>query len=69
MMRPGLSLGELTDLGVRRVSIGGAIARVAWASIVSLMDGISKGSFDGLAGGTPGKELNDIFEKVGRSDS
>ena len=69
MMRPGLSLGELTDLGVRRVSIGGAIARVAWASIISLMDGISKGSFDGLAGGTSGKELNDIFEKVGRSDS
>src|SRR3979490_2835648 len=57
MMRPGLSLAELTDLGVRRVSIGGAIARVAWASVISLMDGISKGSFDGLAGGTPGKEL------------
>src|SRR5580692_5353525 len=69
MMRPGLSLGELTDLGVRRVSIGGAIARVAWASIISLMDGISKGSFDGLAGGTPGKELNDIFAKFCRSDS
>jgi 2-methylisocitrate lyase-like PEP mutase family enzyme len=63
MMRPGLSLAELTDLGVRRVSIGGAIARVAWANIISLMDGISKGSFDGLAGGTPGKELNDIFAK------
>jgi 2-methylisocitrate lyase-like PEP mutase family enzyme len=69
MMRPGLSLSELTDLGVRRVSIGGAIARVAWASIVSLMDGISKGSFDGLAGGTPGTELNDIFAKFGHSDS
>jgi 2-methylisocitrate lyase-like PEP mutase family enzyme len=68
MMRPGLNLGE-TDLGVRRVSIGGAIARVAWASIISLMDGNSKGSFDGLAGGTPGKELNDIFAKFGRSDS
>jgi len=36
MMRPGLSLAELTDLGVRRVSIGGAIARVAWASIMAL---------------------------------
>jgi 2-methylisocitrate lyase-like PEP mutase family enzyme len=69
MMRPGLNLGELTDLGVRRVSIGGAIARVAWTSIISLMDGISKGSFDGLAGGTPGKELNDIFAKFGRSNS
>jgi 2-methylisocitrate lyase-like PEP mutase family enzyme len=69
MMRPGLSLDELTDLGVRRVSIGGAVARVAWASIVSLMDGISKGSFDGLAGGTPGKQLNDIFAQFDCSDS
>ena len=69
MMRPGLSLAELTDLGVRRVSIGGAIARVAWASIMSLMNGIANGSFDGLASGTPGKELNDIFAKFVRSDS
>ena len=69
MMRPGLSLAELTDLGVRRVSIGGAIARVAWASIMSLMNGIESGSFDGLAGGTPGKELNDIFAKFIRLDS
>jgi 2-methylisocitrate lyase-like PEP mutase family enzyme len=69
MMRPGLSFAELTDLGVRRVSIGGAIARVAWASIMSLMNGIENGSFDGLAGGTPGKELNDIFAKFIRLDS
>jgi 2-methylisocitrate lyase-like PEP mutase family enzyme len=69
MMRPGLSLTELADLGVRRVSIGGAIARVTWANIMSLMSGISSGTFDGLAGGTPGKELNDIFAKLVRSDS
>jgi 2-methylisocitrate lyase-like PEP mutase family enzyme len=31
MMWPGLSLAELADLGVRRVSIGGALARVVWA--------------------------------------
>jgi 2-methylisocitrate lyase-like PEP mutase family enzyme len=67
MMRPGLSLAELTDLGVRRVSVGGALARVAWASILSLMDGIKSGSFDGLAGGTPGKELNDVFAKFASS--
>jgi 2-methylisocitrate lyase-like PEP mutase family enzyme len=69
MMRPGLSLAELTDLGVRRVSIGGAIARIAWASTMALMNGIANGSFDGLAGGTPGKELNDIFAKFVRLDS
>ena len=28
MMRPGLSFAELADLGVRRISIGGALARV-----------------------------------------
>lgn len=56
MMRQGFSLGELADLGVRRVNIGGALARVAWASVVSLMDGIANGSFDGLAVGIPGKE-------------
>ena len=28
MMRPGLSLAELSDLGVRRISVGGAFARV-----------------------------------------
>ena len=67
MMRPGLSQRELEDLGVRRVSIGGAIARLAWASILSLMEGVKGGSFDGLAGGTPGKELNDIFAKFVRS--
>ena len=61
MMRPGLSIAELTDLGVRRVSIGGAIARVAWASVMALMGEIKTGSFDGLAGGMPGKDLNDIF--------
>jgi 2-methylisocitrate lyase-like PEP mutase family enzyme len=61
MMRPGLRLKELEDLGVRRVSVGGAVARVAWASVISLMEGIKKGSFDGLAGGTPGKDLNDVF--------
>src|SRR2546425_8454464 len=30
MSGPGLTLAELADLGVRRISIGGALARVAW---------------------------------------
>jgi len=63
MMRPGLSVAELTDLGVRRISIGGALARVAWAAMLATVDQIKAGSFDGLAGGTPGKELDDVFSK------
>jgi 2-methylisocitrate lyase-like PEP mutase family enzyme len=59
--RPGLSLTELTDLGVRRVSLGGAIARVAWAAVIRTMEQIKAGSFDGLAGGTPGSQLDELF--------
>jgi 2-methylisocitrate lyase-like PEP mutase family enzyme len=69
MMRPGLILEDLQDAGVRRVSIGGAIARVAWSSVIATMEGIKAGTFAPLAAGTPGKELNEIFAKFGRSDS
>lgn len=47
----GLSLRELEDLGVRRVSTGGALARAAWsgfARAAGLL--IEHGSFDGFAG-------------------
>ena len=61
MMRPGLSVAELADLGVRRISVGGALARVAWGAVMAAAEQIKVGSFDGLATGTPGKQLNDIF--------
>ena len=61
MMRPGLSVAELADLGVRRISVGGALARVAWGAVLAAAEQIKVGSFDGLATGTPGKQLNDIF--------
>ncbi|HVY57492.1 MAG TPA: isocitrate lyase/phosphoenolpyruvate mutase family protein [Xanthobacteraceae bacterium] len=63
MMRPGLSVAELADLGVRRISIGGALARVAWGAMVATIEQIKAGSFDGLASGLPGKQLNEIFGK------
>ena len=61
MMRPGLSVAELADLGVRRISVGGALARVAWGAVMAAAEQIRVGSFDGLASGAPGKQLNDIF--------
>lgn len=64
MMRSGLSLRRLEDLGVRRVSIGGALARAAWARIISVLADIrDKGSFEGLEDGIPGKQLNKIFNE------
>ena len=61
VMRPGVSAAELADLGVRRISIGGALARVAWGAVLEAAKQIQAGSFDGLAKGMTGKALNGIF--------
>jgi 2-methylisocitrate lyase-like PEP mutase family enzyme len=51
----------LADLGVRRISVGGALARVAWGAVLSAAEQIKCGSFDGLAAAAPGKRPNDVF--------
>jgi 2-methylisocitrate lyase-like PEP mutase family enzyme len=61
MMGPGLSVAELADLGVRRISVGGGLARVGWGAVMAAAERIKAGSFDGLAAAAPGKQLNDIF--------
>lgn len=61
-MRPGPTVAELAELGVRRISVGGALARVAWATTLGAARRMLEGSFDGLAGATPGTELNDVFQ-------
>jgi 2-methylisocitrate lyase-like PEP mutase family enzyme len=61
MMGPGLRAAELADLGVRRISVGGALARVIWATLLSAAQQLKAGSFDGLAGGMPSQHLNEIF--------
>ncbi|SIO27708.1 2-Methylisocitrate lyase, PEP mutase family [Singulisphaera sp. GP187] len=60
-MGPGLSVAQLADLGVRRISIGGALARIAWTAMIAAAERITAGSFQGLMEGTPGCRLNDIF--------
>ncbi len=61
VMGAGMSVAELAELGVRRISIGGALARVAWGAVLAAAEQMKAGSFDGLAGGAPGKKLNDVF--------
>jgi 2-methylisocitrate lyase-like PEP mutase family enzyme len=61
MSGPGHTVAELADMGVRRISIGGALARVGWASIQAAAEQIKSGSFAGLAHAASGKTLNDIF--------
>jgi 2-methylisocitrate lyase-like PEP mutase family enzyme len=61
VMGPELSMAQLADLGVRRVSVGGSLALVAWGSLLRAAEQMKAGSFDGLAGGMPGKRLNEVF--------
>ena len=58
----GLSVAEAADLGVRRISVGGSLARTAWAGFMrAAREMAEKGTFTELASGYPGAELNKMF--------
>ena len=58
----GLSVAEATDLGVRRISVGGSLARTAWAGFMrAAREMAEQGTFTELARGYPGGELNKMF--------
>jgi len=60
---PGLSLQEAGDLGVRRISVGGSLARMAWAGVMKAAKEMAeKGTFTEFANGYPGGELNKMFK-------
>jgi 2-methylisocitrate lyase-like PEP mutase family enzyme len=57
-----LTLADIADLGVRRVSIGGALARSAWGGFARAAQLLAtKGRFDGFADALSGGELNSVF--------
>jgi 2-methylisocitrate lyase-like PEP mutase family enzyme len=58
----GLSVAEVADLGVRRISVGGSLARSAWAGFMRAAQEIAEqGSFTELGKGYAGGELNKMF--------
>jgi len=58
----GLSLKEAEDLGVRRISVGGSLARMAWAGFIKAAKEMAeKGTFTELGAGYPGGDLNKMF--------
>lgn len=62
MSTPDLTLAQLAALGVRRVSVGSALARVAWAAFIRAARSIAEtGSFAALADATPFAELERVF--------
>jgi hypothetical protein len=54
---------------VRRVSVGGALARVMWAAVVAAARELKEGRFDALASGTPGSTLAEIFVSADANDA
>jgi 2-methylisocitrate lyase-like PEP mutase family enzyme len=57
-----LTVSQLADLGVRRISVGGALARAAWAGFIRSAKEIQEdGSFASFADATSFGELNDLF--------
>jgi 2-methylisocitrate lyase-like PEP mutase family enzyme len=59
----GMRLSELAELGVRRVSVGGALARAAWTGFIRAAKAMAEGgSFDGFEGAVQYDELEGFFQ-------
>jgi 2-methylisocitrate lyase-like PEP mutase family enzyme len=58
----GLTMADAAELGVRRVSVGGALARAAWGGFIRAATELARtGRFDGFAIATPHGELQEFF--------
>jgi 2-methylisocitrate lyase-like PEP mutase family enzyme len=65
---PDLSVARLADVGVRRISVGSALARVAWGAFVAAARSIAQsGTFDALGSAAPFSLIDGFF--AGRSDA
>jgi 2-methylisocitrate lyase-like PEP mutase family enzyme len=59
-----LSVDDLAGLGVRRISVGGTLARVAWTAIMRSAREIAEtGRFASFNGTVPNAELNRFFSE------
>ena len=57
-----LTMADIAALGVRRVSVGGALARAAWGGFLRAAKELADaGTFAGFAGAASGQELDAFF--------
>ena len=57
-----LTVAQVAALGVRRISVGGALARAAWGGFMRSAKLIAEhGRFDGFGDAASGQELNNLF--------
>ena len=57
----GLTVDDGAALGVRRISVGGALARVAWGGFMRAARDLAAGRFDAFADAASGADLNRLF--------
>ena len=61
-----LTVSRLADLGVRRISVGSAMACAAWGGFMRAARSVAEtGSFAAFADAAPYDEINDLFGKRG----
>jgi 2-methylisocitrate lyase-like PEP mutase family enzyme len=62
---PNLTFAKLADLGVRRISVGSALARAAWRAFAAAAEEIqTSGTFDAFGEGAAVPDLNTIFRQA-----
>ncbi len=65
VLTPGLTVGALSALGVRRISVGGALARTAWGEFLrSAREIAAEGSFTAFGHGASFNDLNALFDQT-----
>jgi 2-methylisocitrate lyase-like PEP mutase family enzyme len=65
----GLKVSDLAEIGVRRVSVGSSLARVAWTAFIRAAKNIAhEGSFADFDGLVPYAELNSFFREDRQRD-
>jgi 2-methylisocitrate lyase-like PEP mutase family enzyme len=63
----GLSVTDLAEMGVRRISVGSALARAAWGGFIRAAKEIAEqGTFGGFDNAAPFAELNSLFRTFNR---
>ena len=65
----GLTMNDAESLGVRRVSVGGGLARAAWGGFMRAARELAEqGTFGSFADATPHAELQEFFTRDAESD-
>jgi 2-methylisocitrate lyase-like PEP mutase family enzyme len=61
----GFTVNDIAAMGVRRISVGGTLARVAMSAFADSARAIAnEGKFDSFAGGMASPELNEFFRNA-----